>query len=1272
MTVRYNETAASGFAETAFSQFPPLLHDLYIPSPTERIVLDSLHLDVPTTEQLGYFLHLAWALVLASHTDSGEVLFGTAHHGRSTDDGDQAIMPFHFKMQPDATVGEGMAAIAGYHHQISKFEHLGLEKYCTKGLDYVVLGQFRNLLVMSEGQAHIDAPSYTQKYPLTVFLLQPDMVRIMLIQLTDILTASIADQGSRVQSLQGIGAQGWKQLLQWNHAGEYADTSRVRGDHLIEGRLKKDLTATAVCTSDGTLTYEELDQWASQVSQRLVNTGVTPGKFVGILTPKSVAATVSMVAAMKAGGAFVFLPPSFPTFRLQTMCQKTPVHVILSNSAALPLAQELGPPVLEIHDDIGKKGVDSVGPSKVDPTPTEPHHPLYAIFTSGSTGEPKGVVKTRVFQGASYAFVISIIEQLNALAMGACICIPTEYQLQNELELTMCSLGASFCFLTPSLTRTLDPQRLPNLKTLLLTGEPVKDEDVKKWTGHVALHSVYGMSELAGSVLVKELTGLPPSSHSLGYITNGACWVVNPDDYTQLRPIGMEGELLIESSTIATEYLNNGEQTAATFVEPPKWLQEIRPSDDPARCLRTGDLVRYHDLTGSIQFLGRKGRQTKVRGQRVELGEVESTLLSHLPAAKLVVVDVLVSAAGKEEPPTLVAFIHDPSLHEVTGAPMSNDETILASSTVAYRAQVQRATSELRKVLPSYMIPSSILPIRFVPRTVTGKVSRKDMVESASRLSLTEILNYNEDQAPYRAPSTPKEQILQSVCEELLRLPAKSVSLDDNFFHVGGDSLTARRLSSMAHAQGLVFSVAEVFEEATLSSLARVSRLSTASAGPDPRTSSVLETDPFETIRVEFLNDLPPSLTADNIEAVWPTGETQSMFLSHNLIEQYPFRIEGELDKDQLRRGCQSFIDRFSVFRSIFVPFHGEMLQVTLRHVETPYTELQAPEGEDLMAWVDSYAKGSEATKPPTDRPMLKFTLAQGGPHEYVFLLRLSHAQYDGGCFRQISVALSADFKNQAGAVACPFSTYVRECARLRTPEAFTFWRDLLAGAQITRLPRISEGEDIPVINMGECSPASPPTGITMATAIKAAWAYVLWQKTGHSDVLFGQMGNCRGIELPGAEDTIGMCLNTTPVRVRFKAVETVRDLFRAIQGQHARSLAFETIEWTDMVANSTEWSQETELDSVVLHENIPNIPALQLPGDVQAKMGTPVFTTPAYRSHMLLTWPGSQKLTIMLMGRQNVLDKEFADILVKDFGTTLVKFLDSPNVPLRSLEPIF
>ncbi|KAJ5985640.1 Nonribosomal peptide synthetases (NRPS) [Penicillium canescens] len=1303
MAIEHNEAAASSFAETAFSQFPPLPQDSHVSSPTKRLVLDSLKLDAPTIEDLDHILHLGWALVLASHTDSDQVLFGTAHHGRATDHGDQAIMPFRFKVQPDASVEESMAAVAGYQRELSKFEHLGLDKYSTKGLDYVVLCQFRNLLVVTGEQQPIPAPSYTQRYPLTVscayqnshsvqiyvdfdpVILQPDMIRIMLTQFTDILTASIADPRAQIRGIQGIGAQGWKQLLEWNRAGQSADPVKIRGDHQIEERLKKTPNAKAVCTSDGTLTYEQLDHWASQIAQQLVDMGVKPGKFVGIVTPKSVVATVGMVAAMKAGGAFVLLPPSFPTFRLQTMCQKTPVHVILSNSTTLALAQELGLPVVGIHDDIRKGASAGLG-NNFDPIPTEPHHPLYAIFTSGSTGEPKGALvsrgsygsgirgfcsrtglgeNTRVFQASPYAFVISIIEQLNALAVGACICIPSEYQLQNDFESTMANLNVSFGFLTPSLARTLNPRKITSLEILLLTGEPVKDEDVKKWMGHVTLYSLYGLSELSGSVLIKDLTGLPSSNQGLGYITNGACWIVDPDDHTQLRPIGMEGELLIESSTMATGYINNMEQTAATFVEQPKWLQEIRPSDEPGRCLKTGDLVRYQNLTGEIQLLRRKGRQTKIRGQRVELGEVESALLVHFPTAKLVVVDVLTSAAEKKSNPS---WWHS----SMTLPSMKSQKPQRLKRTRLLHRRARRATAELRKVLPSYMIPSSILPIRFIPRTVTGKISRKDMIESASRLSLTEILKYNEDQVLYRGPSTPSEQILQSVCEKLLRLPAESVSLDDNFFYVGGDSLTARRFSSMARAQGLIFSVAQVFEEATLASLARSSLLSTAQAEPGPHAAVVPKEDPFATIRGEFVNNLPSFLEASDIEDVWPTGEVQRMFLGHNLIEQYPWKIEGQLDKHKLRQACQSFIDRFPVFRSIFVPFRGKILQVTLRHVKAPLIELQAPEGEDLMAWIDSYAKGPEETKPLADQPMLKFTLVQGGPQEYAFLLRLSHAQYDGGCFKQISEELTADFNNQGGPVACPFSMYVRECDRLRTPEAFTFWKNQLNGAQITQLPRISDGEDTPVIHMGECSPATPPTGITVATAIKAAWSYVLAQKTGQSDVLFGQMGSCRGIDLPGAEDTLGMCLNTTPVRVRFEGIETVQGLFRAIQDQYVQSMEFNTIEWTDMLINSTNWPQDTQLDSVVLHENIPNIPGLEFPGGIQGRIGTPVFTTPAYKSHMLLTWPGNQKLTIMLMGRQNVLDKDFAETLVKNFGTTLVKFLDSPNVLLSSLEPMF
>jgi amino acid adenylation domain-containing protein len=1301
-------TLASGrdpqdsFIDSPFSLFPSLPRDSYISTPTERITLEISHEDISPsiTAVWDRFLQVAWALVLADHTNSTEVLFGMAYHGSCTNTGEQAIMPFRLKLQSEDTMTEALTAAASYGLHMRQFEHMGLQEFSTMSPENVVICQFRSLLVVdttdsrNHQQSESVLSSFGQKYPLTIYcgvddcsthvhaafdptVLHPDLLRMILDQFADILRMSISNPQAQIKDLQGAGSEGLKRLLQWNRDRDETEPEMTCVDRLIEQRCGETPSATAVCAWDGTLTYGELNRWASRIAGQLAASGVRPGKFVGMFMPKSVVTIVAMLGIIKAGGAFVFLPLSLPPRRLQTICEIAQVHLILSTSELLLRASELGPTVKEIHSDR-----DKTETSQAHCWPTtlaEPHHPLYAIFTSGSSGEPKGVIvdrasfgpgvrefgirtglgpNSRLFQSVSYAFVVSVLEQLMALAAGACICVPSEEQLQSDLEGAMCSLNACWSTLTPSVARTLDPAKLPSLKSLLLAGEPVNQADIEKWKDHVTLYTLYGQSESASTLLVGQLSGSTSESCRLGHSTTGTCWIVDPEDYTRLRPIGVEGELMIESSALARAYINNVKETARTFVERPRWLQTIPPSGDRSQCLLTGDIVRYQDLHGSIQLVGRKETQTKIRGQRVELGEIECQLRTKFPSAHHVITDVISPAGSNGEHLILVAFVYSP------GGLETEDGGVLSSPTAEHRLQARRAISDLRDVLPSYMIPSAILPLRFLPRTATGKIHRKTLRDMVSKLTLSEILLYNGDRASYRAPNTPEERLLQSICEELLGLPASSASLNDNFFQVGGDSLTARQLVSMARFRGLAFTVPEVFEAATLGSLAGCARKHNETIDGK---SAVLEIDPFDTLNKDFLHELPPSLAAEDVEDVHPTNEMQTMLVDAQVVDYFPFKITGPLDTHQLRRACEALIQSHAVLRSVFVPFHGRLLQVVLRHKKTPYIELTPPSGEDPNVWAQSYCTEDKKKAPPMSQPIIRFVLIRQNPQQHVFVIRLAHAQYDGGCLQTIATQISAAYNNQPLRVMSNFSDYIRHCARLRTPEALGFWRDLITGAEVTRLPRRSAGEDFCVIYPGECSPVSPPPGITMATAIKAAWSYVLRRETGKTDVLFGQVGNCRGIDLPGARDIIGMCLNTTPVRVTYTDLETVHDLFRAVQQQHVRALEFETIDWKDMVAHSTSWPKDTDLDSVVLHENFDGISGLHL-GSATGQMGNPVFTTPGWRRHMLVTWPGPGKLTTFLMVRNQALDKEYAEGLLSDFNKTLTKFLDFPEASLASL----
>ncbi|KAJ5488464.1 hypothetical protein N7539_003354 [Penicillium diatomitis] len=1312
---------ASAHSGTSWGQFPPASQNGRSKHKTmdRQVVCESLSSPIKNE----YIFCVAWAIVLACHTHSDEVLFGVAWHGRQTETGDQAILPWRLRIDSGDTVADALAATARYHHEMRGFEHMGIQKFSMLCPENIRLCQFGNLIVLGCDSDDVsEAQKQECQYPLALYvgdsrilanfdpsLVEPDRLRMMLIHVLDVVQAMVDMPDRTIHDIRTAGRRGITQMRQLTSLTEPESDDTAQVQQLIDERCASCPSALAVCAWDGSVTYGELGQWAWSVARGLVdNGGIGPGSFVGIFMAKSVKTVVAMLGIMRAGAAFLFLPLSVPIERLRTMCSIANVQcVVTAKGKGSAAATHFGLPVFEVPETPVTAESTSLINSAIG------SDPLYAVFTSGSSGQPKGIVvdrasygpglrdfcaltrlhaQSRVLHAVSHAFVVNIIEQFAALATGACLCVPSEEQIQVDLETAISQFNATWGILTPSVARLLRPANVPSMQSLLLAGESVVTADVTRWSSSSAcLYSVWGQSESASTLLVRQLHVDSPVG-SLGLPTTGRYWVVDPENPHRLLPMGLEGELLLESSALARGYFGNSTQTERTFLNDPNWYSSISGSQStsskalPRRWLLTGDLVRFCRMDGSLDFVGRKGTRTKIRGQRVELGEIESQLQKSLPGSQQVVAELIVPAPGPGEeqphpPPMLVAFTCN---YNQVNTPSPRQELVAETPTAESRSTARVALSALRQVLPSYMVPSAILSLSFLPRTVTGKIDRRALREWSGRRTVDEMLNFHEERMPFRAPETDAERTLQECCEKVLHLAPGSVGLEDNFLGLGGNSLTAQQLVTASRSSGLRIGMTDVFEKPTLGALAATGiPCSFPNSAVNPsKPGHAFDEDLFETLKTDVLRNgvLGQGLEPEDVEHVYPTLEMQSLLVDLAVLDYFPIEIDGIVDSMRLKLACQRFVDLQPSLRSFFIQFREQTMQIVLRQLAINWTELALPSGADLMTWTRSWALQDRTQPPPLSRPSAAgFTLIKGNndSQQSAFVLRLPHAQYDGVCLRQIVQQLGALYNNPDlfDATQSPFAdftSYRRACARLRTPVALDFWRELLSGSEVTRLPRLSLGSETSVIYSGECEPLSPPTGITMATAIKAAWAFVIAQETNKTDVVFGQITNCRGnIDIDPEEravgrsgsgqEIIGMCLNTTPVRVRLSSTTRVKELLLAVQRQHVRMLPYETIDWFDMVANSTPWPADTDLDSVVLHENFASAGDVTL-GKALGRMDNPIFTTPGWKRHALVTWPGADKLMTFLMIREGALDKTYAEGLVRKFNETLVRFLGDPE----------
>lgn len=289
---------------------------------------------------------------------------------------------------------------------------------------------------------------------------------------------------------------------------------------------------------------------------------------------------------------------------------------------------------------------------------------MYVIFTSGSTGKPKGVLIThenytsgaipraeavgyeptpRVFDFPSYAFDVSIDCMLCTLAWGGQICIPSEQGRLNDLSGSIRRSKANMVHMTPSVARLLNSDIIPSLDVLRLGGEAVSSSDAASWSRYTNLIIAYGPSECTVGCTINNNLNF---STGIGKGVGGTTWLMDPDDHNILMSVGEVGELLIEGPVVGIGYLGEPDKTAEAFIECPAWLTAGYASH-PGRCSRlykTGDLVQYEPISfGTIEFVGRKDQQVKLRGQRIELAEVEHHVQACLPTGITVAAERLSS-----------------------------------------------------------------------------------------------------------------------------------------------------------------------------------------------------------------------------------------------------------------------------------------------------------------------------------------------------------------------------------------------------------------------------------------------------------------------------------------------------------------------------------------------------------------------------------------------------------------------------------------------------
>ncbi|MEU9609110.1 amino acid adenylation domain-containing protein [Streptomyces sp. NPDC048057] len=551
------------------------------------------------------------------------------------------------------------------------------------------------------------------------------------------------------------------------------------------------------------VSYRELNERANRLAHRLIAVGVRAEQIVALHLPQSVDLVVALLAVLKSGAAYLPVDPDYPAERVRLLFDRAEPVLVLTAGGPGPVPV----PALDVRE--GLLELPAHDPSDADRAgPWSPDHAAYLIHTSGSTGTPRGVLVThrglphlaagsiemypvephaRVLQFASPGFDAATADLLFTLSAGATVILPGTDRVTAAANLAdiVAAHRVTHATLTTTVASRIRPGTLPAGFVLALAGEQVPGALVARWSSSCRVLNVYGPTETSVTATISEPlagNGRPPLGRP---IANAKAYVLDPG----LRPVlpGMVGELYLAGPGLARGYRGEPAVTAGRFLADPHGAPG-------GRMYRTGDLVRRR-RGDELEFVGRADGQVKIRGNRVELGELEHVLLEH------------------------------PAVHAAAAATFTTgDGQRLAGYVVAEPDGVDlpQLRSWLAERVPDHLVPSALVPLPTLPVTAHGKVDR-------AKLPAPDATATGAAGASGRRPVTEHERVLCRLSADLLG--AHDVPADGHFFELGGDSILAIQLVSRAGREGLALTARDVFEHPVIAELAAVA----ASGRPAPR-----------------------------------------------------------------------------------------------------------------------------------------------------------------------------------------------------------------------------------------------------------------------------------------------------------------------------------------------------------------------------------------------------------------------------------------------------
>ncbi|KAH8678786.1 hypothetical protein BGZ60DRAFT_428607 [Tricladium varicosporioides] len=883
-------------------------------------------------------------------------------------------------------------------------------------------------------------------------------------------------------------------------------------------------------------TYNELNGKANQIAHLLLKRGIEPGQIVAVCFDKCPEASFAIIGILKAGYAYVALDPNAPIERQSFILKDSGAKLVLSAGKPGRNIKALIKEEVVLLDTPGEFSNNSsnepILPRKVDPQDIS-----YCLYTSGTTGTPKGCLLThenavqamlsfqRLFDGywtedskwlqfASFHFDVSVLEQFWSWSVGICVVSAPRDLIFEDIPGAISQLGITHIDLTPSLARLIQPEDAPSLwnGVFITGGEQLKQEILDVWGEYACIYNGYGPTEATIGVTMYPRVPKTGKPSNIGpQFDNVGSFVLKPGtDVPVLR--GGIGELCVSGKLVGKGYLNREDMTNERFPT-------LKNFED--RVYRTGDLVRIlHD--GSFIFLGRADDQVKLRGQRLELSEINEVIKKSEKALRDVVTLVLKHTTQQKE--QLVTFF-------ATRSPIDANEVI---------GMIPAMRDACNTRLPGYMVPTHFIPIVSLPLNANNKADTKQLAAMYDKLSVDDLQKLSHSDRNTDWDDSEKKTV--NIIANTMQIDVSDLTRDSNIFELGLDSISIIGFSRGLQNAGLENAkISTVKNNASIGALLKaITGITKADQGQE--NAYITANQEIAAFSQKHIVNICRELFIEsaNVECIAPCTPVQEGMIYRFLesdsalyFNALKFDLDKSIDTERLLHAWERVIAQLQILRTKFVETDDGYAQVVLKTLD--------------MSSVTSMIKFEGVEKYTALQTPYRLHIRKS-PSSQVMELQIFHGLYDG---KSLAMLLQRVVDELKGAETIeygpPFQASLKYGPLARAPKERQFWTAHLKDWSYQPLQAILETQqDVSAVKtLRETQGLErlrKSLGVTPQAVIQAAWLSVL-STIVSSDITLGVVTSGRAIDFEGAEKIIGPLFNTVPFHSRLEPGMSFGDL---------------------------------------------------------------------------------------------------------------------------------